>query len=327
MQEIRIEESNAGGRLDKFLQKALPGAGMSFLFKMLRKKNITLNGKKALGKEILATGDRICFFFSEETYAKFSQNPEGEDVSSYEKAYRMLKGIGVIYEDENIAILNKPAGVLSQKAAPSDTSINEWFIGYLLHAGQVTPQSLSMFKPSICNRLDRNTTGLILCGKTLAATRFLNAMIKDRSLSKFYRTICEGEIKTAGRLSGSLSKDEATNTVTVSTEGDDILTAYEPIANLKRGCTYLEVDLITGKTHQIRAHFASVGHPLLGDDKYGNPRNNQFWKESFGLKHQLLHAYRIVFPKIEEEMLSNLSEKEFVCELPKQFSNLLKELS
>ena len=326
MQEIKITENNAGGRLDKFLQKALPGAGTGFLFKMLRKKNITLNGKKAEGKEILVSGDIIRFFFSDETYAKFAKTQEGEDISSYEKAYRMLKGIEIIYEDESIAILNKPAGILSQKATPTDISINEWFVGYLLKKGEVTASGLSMFKPSICNRLDRNTSGIILCGKTLAATRSLNGMIKDRSLSKYYRTICEGTIQTAGRLSGSLSKDESTNTVTVSTDGEEIITAYEPLATLKRDCTYLEVDLITGKTHQIRAHFASIGHPLLGDDKYGVSKRNQFWKESFGLKYQLLHAYRIVFPKTED-ILSNVSEKEFVCKLPKQFSNILKELS
>lgn len=326
MQEIKITENNAGGRLDKFLQKALPEAGTGFLFKMLRKKNITLNGKKAEGKEILVSGDIIRFFFSDETYAKFAKTQEGEDISSYEKAYRMLKGIEIIYEDESIAILNKPAGILSQKATPTDISINEWFVGYLLKKGEVTASGLSMFKPSICNRLDRNTSGIILCGKTLAATRSLNGMIKDRSLSKYYRTICEGTIQTAGRLSGSLSKDESTNTVTVSTDGEEIITAYEPLATLKCDCTYLEVDLITGKTHQIRAHFASIGHPLLGDDKYGVSKRNQFWKESFGLKYQLLHAYRIVFPKTED-ILSNVSEKEFVCKLPKQFSNILKELS
>jgi len=154
----------------------------------------------------------------------------------------------------------------------------------------------------------------------------LNKIIKDRSLSKFYRTICEGSIDSAGMLTGSLTKDEKSNTVKVSTDGEDIRTAYEPLQQLKKNCTYLEVDLITGKTHQIRAHFASIGHPLVGDTKYGKESNNRKWKETYGLQHQLLHAYRVVFPQMEDE-LSELSGKEFICELPEKFQKILKELS
>ncbi|MBE7016435.1 MAG: RluA family pseudouridine synthase, partial [Ruminococcaceae bacterium] len=294
MQQIIIEGNSAGGRFDKFLQKALPAAGTSFIYKMLRKKNITLNGKKAEGKEILVKGDVVCFFFADETYAKFSGKSGGIDTSEYEKAYRMLKGISVIYEDSNVTVLSKPVGVLSQKAEPTDISINEWFIGYLLKTNAISAQELSLFKPSICNRLDRNTSGIILCGKSMAGTRSLNKIIKDRSLSKFYRTICEGSIDSAGMLTGSLTKDEKSNTVKVSTDGEDIKTAYEPLQQLKKNCTYLEVDLITGKTHQIRAHFASIGHPLVGDTKYGKESSNRKWKETYGLQHQLLHAYRVV---------------------------------
>ena len=326
MQQIIIEGNSAGGRFDKFLQKALPAAGTSFIYKMLRKKNITLNGKKAEGKEILVKGDVVCFFFADETYAKFSGKSGGIDTSEYEKAYRMLKGISVIYEDSNVTVLSKPVGVLSQKAEPADISINEWFIGYLLKTNAISAQELSLFKPSICNRLDRNTSGIILCGKSMAGTRSLNKIIKDRSLSKFYRTICEGSIDSAGMLTGSLTKDEKSNTVKVSTDGEDIRTAYEPLQQLKKNCTYLEVDLITGKTHQIRAHFASIGHPLVGDTKYGKESNNRKWKETYGLQHQLLHAYRVVFPQMEDE-LSELSGKEFICELPEKFQKILKELS
>lgn len=326
MQQIIIEGNSAGGRFDKFLQKALPAAGTSFIYKMLRKKNITLNGKKAEGKEILVKGDVVCFFFADETYAKFSGKSGGIDTSEYEKAYRMLKGISVIYEDSNVTILSKPVGVLSQKAEPADISINEWFIGYLLKTNAISAQELSLFKPSICNRLDRNTSGIILCGKSMAGTRSLNKIIKDRSLSKFYRTICEGSIDSAGMLTGSLTKDEKSNTVKVSTDGEDIRTAYEPLQQLKKNCTYLEVDLITGKTHQIRAHFAAIGHPLVGDTKYGKESSNRKWKETYGLQHQLLHAYRVVFPQMEDE-LSELSGKEFICELPEKFQKILKELS
>ena len=140
MQLLTIGKNQAGQRLDKFLKKALPNAGTGFLYKMLRKKNITLNGKKAEGKEILAPGDEVKCFFSEETYASLSGAGAAEDTSDYRKAYRSLKDISVLYEDENILLLNKPAGVLTQKAKPEDFSLNEWLIGHLPSIGLQPPR-------------------------------------------------------------------------------------------------------------------------------------------------------------------------------------------
>ncbi|MDE6700251.1 MAG: RluA family pseudouridine synthase, partial [Acetatifactor sp.] len=167
MQEITVGTNQAGQRLDKFLHKCLPEAQNSFLYKMLRKKNITLNGKRAEGRELLQQGDVVRMFFAEETFLKFS-GQSGK--SEYLKAYRQLEDISVIYEDKERVILNKPAGVLSQKAKDSDLSLNEWLIGYLLETGAITAGELCTFKPSVCNRLDRNTSGLVLCGKTLHGT-------------------------------------------------------------------------------------------------------------------------------------------------------------
>ena len=190
MQLLTIGKNQAGQRLDKFLKKALPNAGTGFLYKMLRKKNITLNGKKAEGKEILAQGDEVKCFFSEETYASMSGAGAAEDTSDYRKAYRSLKDISVLYEDENILLLNKPAGVLTQKAKPEDLSLNEWLIGHLLAANAIKETDLATFHPSVCNRLDRNTSGIVLCGKTLAGSQALSRIIKDRSVKKYYQTVC-----------------------------------------------------------------------------------------------------------------------------------------
>ena len=144
------------------LIKHLPKAMPSFIYKMLRKKNITLNGKKATGNELLKSGDYIEIFFSDETYDKFRGTSEGYiDVSSYLNAYSDLKGIKVIYEDNDTVFLNKPVGVLSQKASETDSSLNEWLIGYLLNEGKISAESLKDFKPSVCNRLDRNTAGIV----------------------------------------------------------------------------------------------------------------------------------------------------------------------
>lgn len=346
MQELTIGSNQAGQRLDKFLHKCLPEAPNSFLYKMLRRKNITVNGARAEGKKILRQGDTIRMFFAEETFLKFSgraaqpgqpsdQAAPGQTVLNqagacqtdiYLRAYRQLNGISVLYEDADRVILNKPAGVLSQKAHDSDLSLNEWLIGYLLETGAVSAEELYTFKPSVCNRLDRNTSGLVLCGKTLAGTQRLSEDIRERRISKFYRTICVGKLQEEIRLEGYLHKDARTNKVRIVAEdfaaensGNDftahpasdsaqrrpgggsaaISTVCRPLAATDR-YTLLEVELITGKTHQIRAHLASIGHPLTGDYKYGDRKVNDMLKAQYGLEHQLLHAYRVVMPAGQE---------------------------
>lgn len=345
MQEIIIEKNQAGQRLDKFLHKYLPLAGTSFLYKMLRKKNITLNGKRAEGKEILQLQDKVQCFFSDETFSKFSgqnnENPDNtasfnsnqnvyitQNTADYRKAYEGLPVTKehILYEDEHVIILNKPAGVLTQKAKDTDSSLNEWLIGYLLEIGKTDARELSLFKPSVCNRLDRNTSGIVLCGISLQGSQELSRLIHDRKVKKYYRTIVKGSLKQGGLLEGNLYKNRATNTVTVTVEGSRIQTAYQPIQNLKQDMTYLEVELITGKTHQIRAHLASIGHPLIGDTKYGNKTVNQKVEKAYHLKNQLLHAYRMEFPTLEGALLG-LSNQVLSAPLPNQFIKILEVLS
>jgi len=369
MQSVTIEENQAGQRLDKFLHKYLPQAGTSFLYKMLRKKNITLNGKKAEGKEMLSVGDEVKFFFSEETFAKFSgmntcsdeedashngetflkentsgdagntkkggiQNRMSNDtdrIAEYQQAYKNIKNVTVLYEDKHVLIVNKPVGVLSQKAVPKDISLNEWLIGYLLETEAITRQELRTFHPSVCNRLDRNTSGIVLCGKSLAGSQALSRIIKDRSLQKYYHTICVGELTKDEKLEGFLYKDEKTNKVTVckqlpgtakDKDYSPIQTGYHPL-KWKDGYTLLEVELITGKTHQIRSHLAHIGHPIIGDGKYGSSRVNKRFRESDGLQHQLLHAYRVVFPK-DEGVLQKLSGCEIIAPYPALFTKFIE---
>lgn len=374
MQSVIIGKNQAGQRLDKFLHKYLPNADTGFLYKMLRKKNITLNGKKAAGSEKLEEGDCVDVFFSQETFEKFTgrsvsvgrpalagrpamagrQNPAGKRVSltsEYEKSYRLLKGIQVLYEDDDFLFLNKPAGILTQKAKPQDYSLNEWMIGYLLQGNAGLAEELHTFRPSVCNRLDRNTSGIVLCGKSLAGLQFLSRHIRERSLRKFYHTICVGELREAARIQGYLCKDGKTNKVSVSGQGkkddgrqdfpgkrmfrgqehgresarDYIETGYVPLG-VKEGYTYLEVELITGKPHQIRAHLASMGHPLIGDFKYGEEKSNRRMKREFGLQHQLLHACRIVFPEIASGVGAILSRRTFTAPEPELFLDIKASL-
>ena len=334
MQSIVIGANEAGQRFDKFLHKYLPEAPNSFLYKMLRKKNITLNGKKAGGKEILEIQDEVAFFLSDETLQKFngtslSQSQKNRDimVELYENAYISIKGISIIYEDSYVLILNKPVGVLTQKATPTDISINEWMIGYLLHTNSITPLELKTFHPSVCNRLDRNTSGLVLCGKSLAGSQALSKIIRERTLKKYYRTLVGGKIEKENRIEGTLLKNSKTNTVNVGTstsvnKGDYIKTGYKPLYSTGK-LTYLEVELITGKTHQIRAHLSSIGHPLVGDPKYGDSKLNERFRRNYKLKAQLLHAFCLEFPQLDGP-LAQVSKQKFTAPLPDFFQKILK---
>lgn len=317
MQEIIVTANEAGQRFDKLLAKYLNEAPKSFIYKMLRKKNIVLNEKKATGNEKLETGDQIKLFLADETIEKFSK-------ISVQKTNTKLN---FIYEDDNILLINKPVGMLSQKAEAKDESLVEHIITYLLDSGQLTEEKLRKFKPSICNRLDRNTSGLVVAGKSLAGLQKMGELFKERSLKKFYRCLVAGEIKEKQYIRGYLVKDEAINKVIVSQkETKDSLpieTEYEPLWTNGK-CTLLEVHLITGRTHQIRAHLASVNHPIIGDYKYGNRKLNDIYKQKYKLESQLLHAYRLELPALSGEF-ENISLKQFTAPLPKLFETILKE--
>lgn len=321
MYQKEITEKEAGQRLDKYLRRLLPEAGNSFLYKMLRKKNITLNGRKADGSEKICAGDSVAIYFAQETLAKFMGK---ETASEYEAACRQISGVQILYENDHILLADKPAGVLSQKAAQTDLSLNEWLIGYLLESGAVTVEELAMYKPSVCNRLDRNTSGIVLCAKSLKGAQLLGELLKERTLHKYYQTYVKGTVGEEQLIEGYLRKDEKRNKVYVEAlateESSYIKTAYRPIA-AGGDKTLLEVELITGKPHQIRAHLASIGHPLLGDYKYGDRSWNEAYREKYQIKAQLLHAYKVVFPQLESPF-EDISGRTFCAELPDDFERV-----
>ena len=322
MQELHVTENEAGQRLDKLLAKFLNQAPKSFLYKMMRKKNIVLNGKKCTGNEKLKQGDSIKLFFSDETIEKFSA---GTYVTPKKEKINMLP---IIYEDEQILLMNKPVGVLSQKAKDSDVSAVEILINYLMETDQLSKEQFRTFHPSICNRLDRNTSGILVAGKTLPALQEMNRFFKERTIAKYYRCLVKGRvIKSEDYIKGYLVKDQKTNKVSITKkrteEGVPIETEYCVIQSNDE-VSLLEVHLITGKTHQIRAHLASIGHPIIGDYKYGDKQINEMYRQAYGLKSQLLHAYRLEMPS-SNGSLAYLNDKKFVAELPDKFIKICKD--
>ncbi len=331
MREFMISDREAGQRMDKYLRRMLSAAPQSFVYKMLRKKNIVLNGAKASGSEILKAGDAVALYLSEETFTKFAPafaeekpadvvtretcftgSAEGKDDQREKEGGRREKeggrgekerrpaesdALDIVYEDEDILILNKPAGLLSQKAKPGDDSANDRVITYLLRSGQITEEELRTFHPSVCNRLDRNTAGLLIAGKTMRGLQETAKLLRGRELAKYYHALVAGAVEEEAHLSGFLVKDEAENRVRLVAEGDGDLieTSYRPLARYG-DATLLEVHLITGKAHQIRAHLSSVGHPILGDAKYGDADRNRALQKATGLTGQLLAACRMEFP-------------------------------
>lgn len=315
MKSYLIDKNSCDQRFDKYLMRILKEAPSSFIYKMLRKKNITLNGKKATGKEILNPGDEIKIFLADDTFDKFSGNASAGKVSKF---IVVDDNIDIIHENDDYMLLNKPSGVLSQKSSPSDISINEMALSYLYNRGQITDESLKLFKPSVANRLDRNTSGLIFFAKTLHGAQYLSRILSDRDLDKRYRCIVAGEVKNSCLIEGFLTKDESKNKVSITAEAvtdedKPIKTEYFPIKT-KGDITLLEVHLITGRSHQIRAHLASINHPIIGDYKYGNKKLNDFYKKQFGVEDQLLHAYSV-----------SLKEDCFIAPLPHVFTEIMGE--
>lgn len=337
MKELIISKNEAGSRMDKYLMKYLCDAPSSFIYKMLRKKNITLNNKKANGTERLNENDIIKLFLSDDTIEKFSISSKKSKNVTGKAAKKHITDISdsIIYEDDNVLFINKKPGMLSQKASPSDVSLNECMIEYLIRSGSLSESKLRTFKPSICNRLDRNTSGLITCGKSMIGLQELSKLFKERTLDKYYITVVSGILNGRTKLSGYIKKDEITNIVYVS---DTIADGFEPIETeyepLSDGVirftdgnvaeyTVLKVKLITGKTHQIRAHLASIGHPCIGDTKYGNQDINKLFKAHMNIKYQLLHSYELLFKDVKGP-LEYLNGKKFIAEFPPIYHQFMK---
>ena len=326
MKEFVILKGDAGQTSFKYLKRIFKEAPNSFLYKMMRKKNFVLNDKKIEGNEMLSEGDVLKAYISDDAFDMFSGTSNSPLVEEYREAYLNFGTPDIVYEDEHVIVLNKPTDMLSQKAKRKDLSANEWLIGYMLFNKMTDRESLRKFTPSICNRLDRNTGGLLLFGKTVFGVNTLNRLLKDRTLDKYYMTVVFGELKDKLEIKGYLKKDEERNKVYISeTKTDDeesyIETVIEPVEYIKdKDITILSVKLVTGKPHQIRAHLSSIGHPIIGDYKYGKREENDKYKALYKITFQILYCTKVVFPQLPD--YPELSLKTIELNEPVIFSKL-----
>lgn len=307
MEKIKIGVNDAGQRLDKFLSKTFRNLPRSMMYKFIRIKKIKVNRKRADIGQMLSDGDTVELFIP----------PEFLERKPSEELFRNIRpAFEVVYEDENLLVCNKPVGMLSHSdSAGERNTLIEHVKAYLWRKGEYDPEKENSFAPALCNRIDRNTSGLVLAAKNAEALRILNEKIKKRTITKYYLCRVHGipEVREA-TLEGYLIKDAEANRVTVfkriprGVRGDfkKIITKYR-VLNTERDEAILEVELVTGRTHQIRAHMASIGHPLVGDGKYAE---NGADREA-GLYRQALCAYKICFERDEPSALSYLEGKTF----------------
>lgn len=310
MRQIIINSDNENSRLDKLLMKYLNNASKGFIYKMLRKKNIKLNNKRAEGNELLKNGDVITLYLSDETL----------DTLMSERDIRKTQiKIQVVYEDNNIILCNKPVGVLSQGDGSRAENINDAILSYLYEKGEYDASAQSTFKPGLSNRLDRNTGGIVAMGKTLSATTALNEAFKNKGVEKLYITVVKGVVKHSGSVCGWYYRGKDNRSVFYKNRVENasyIETYYRPLA-VKNGYTLLEVKLGSGKTHQIRVSMEFIQFPLVGDIKYSGSHNNPF-----GLKHQFLYAYKLGFCN-NKGVLEYLNGKCFEIE----YDNTMKRIT
>ena len=293
MQSITIRKNDAGQRLDKFLSKAVKGLPMSMMYKYIRTKKIKVNRARTQPNYMLCEGDEILLFIRDE----FFDSPE-EDKGAL---FRIRPKLEVVYEDENILLLNKRPGVLvHEDTAAAENTLIMHVQAYLAQKGEYDPSQEQSFAPALCNRIDRNTGGIVIAAKNAEALRVMNEKIRNDELQKCYLCAIHGiPTKKSATLRGWLKKNSADNMVEVCDERrpgyKEIITKYR-VLSTKNGNSLCEVELVTGRTHQIRAHMAHIGHPLMGDGKYGINRA----EKQRGYKFQALYAYQLTFRFVDD---------------------------
>ena len=318
MREYKISKEENNIRLDKYVKKILKDAPLSMIYKLFRKKDIKVNGKAANDKTVLQEGDTVRIYLVEEKY---------NDVVSQKKVNIKEHHFKVVYEDDNILVVSKPIGMVVQDAENvNEATLTDEVRSYLVEKKEYDPEKQIGFDPSPAHRIDRNTSGLVIYGKNIEALQELNEMFKNRTgIDKTYLALVCGKITKEGRINKPLSKDEIDKTVRVDSKyGKTAITEYKPLV-FSDDFTLVEAHILTGRTHQIRVHFSSINHPLVGDKKYGDFGVNSEFVKVFKWKNQFLHAYRIMFDNIEGK-LAYLNGKTIQDELDENKVEILNKI-
>ena len=310
MRILTIQKNDAGQRLDKFLSKAVKGLPQSLMYKFIRTKKIKVNRARCEQSQILREGDEIQLFIKDEFFEAASKDTGALSA--------ITPKLDIVHEDEHILLLNKRPGVLvHDDAEGGENTLIMHVQAYLCGKGEYDPTSEQSFAPALCNRIDRNTGGMVIAAKDAEALRMMNEVIREDELSKFYLCLVHGHMeRERATLRGYLRKDSARNMVEVRDQvfpgAKEIITKYRVLGERREGgsiVSLLEVELVTGRTHQIRAHLSHIGHPLVGDGKYGVNREDK----RFGYKFQALYAYRLRFDLPRDVgVLNYLRGREFV---------------
>ena len=317
MQKFTIGLNEANQTLEKYVRKVLKEAPLSFVYRLFRKKDVKVDGHWQKEKYILQEGEEVTIYITDEQLDEFKKKTLDTNVSNISS--------WIVYEDNNILLINKPRGVIVQKDEKDSIALDDMVISYLTNKGEYDPNKDLGYTPAPSHRLDRNTAGLILFGKNIATLRYLATIMQDKNIiEKRYLTLVVGHLEKDGEINLSLEKNSKNGRVFVSEGGKTALTKYKVIKHIGN-YTLVEVRLLTGRTHQIRVHFASIGYPVVGDTKYGNYEINHEIEDKYRFKNQFLIAYQLKFNKLDEP-LKYLSNKSFKIDLPNEMNEVLLKL-
>lgn len=317
MKNYIVEKSESGQTLEKFIKKSIPGLPLSYIEKLFRKKDIKINGHWEAKKAIVKENDEVSVYITDVDYDRFTGDKKDIKSDNYIEQY-------IVYEDENILIINKPRGMLVQKDKASGKALDDLVLSYLKYKGEYD-ETNKAFTPGPAHRLDRNTAGLVIFGKNILTLQYLMAIMQDKSrIEKRYLALVKGVIDKPGKVEVPLRKIENKSLVVVDSVKNgakEAITLYEPIKKYKE-YTLLSVQLLTGRTHQIRVHMAYINHPVIGDNKYGDFLLNKRIEKEYGLVNQFLVANYLKFHNLDFP-LDYLNEKEFKIDVPNDIVQIL----